>query len=75
MNQFYERFQQNQNASNPFANRFSLQNAMGNLMNQLNQMGMTPEAKVKQLIQSGQMTQQQFNQLGQLASQYLQNFR
>lgn len=75
MNQFYERFQQNQNASNPFTNRFSLQNAMGNLMNQLNQMGMTPEARVKQLIQSGQMTQQQFNQLGQLASQYLQNFR
>lgn len=48
-------------------------NRMGDLLNQFNQFRSTfsgnPEQQVKQLIQSGRMSQEQFNQLAQTANQ------
>lgn len=67
MNPFYQRFQRNQEISNPFSSPQALQNAASQMMNSLAQMGMTPQAKVQQLIQNGQMTQDQFSMLAQIA--------
>ena len=51
-------------------------NRMGNFLNQFNQFRSTfngnPEQQVKQLINSGRMSQQQFNQLAQTANQLRQ---
>ena len=51
-------------------------NQMGNFLNQFNQFRSTfngnPEQQVKQLISSGRMSQQQFNQLAQTANQLRQ---
>ena len=48
-------------------------NRMGDLLNQFNQFRSTfsgnPEQQVRQLIQSGRMSQEQFNQLAQTANQ------
>ena len=48
---------------------------MGNFINQFNQYRQTfmgdPEARVKQLLQSGQMSQEQFQQLSQMANQIM----
>ena len=52
-------------------------NNFGNFLTQFNQFRSTfsgnPEAQVKQLLQSGRMSQEQFNQLAQTANQ-LQQF-
>lgn len=49
---------------------------MGNFINQFNQFRQTfmgnPEAQVKQMIQSGRMSQSQFEQLAQTANQLRQ---
>jgi len=49
---------------------------MGNFINKFNQYCQTftgnPEARVKQLLQSGQMSQAQFEQLAQTATQLRQ---
>lgn len=68
MNPFYQRFQQNQNDSNPFSSPQAFQNAASQMIQSLTQMGMTPQARVQQLMQSGAMTQQQFNQFAQIAN-------
>ena len=68
MNPFYQRFQQNQENANPFSSPQAFQNAASQMMNNLNRMGMTPEAMVHQLIQNRQMTQDQFNQYAQIAN-------
>lgn len=68
MNPFYQRFQQNQNDNNPFSSRQAFKNAADQMMGYLNQMGMAPQARVQQLIQSGAMTQEQFNQFAQIAN-------
>ena len=51
-------------------------NQMNNLINQFNQFRSTftgnPEQQVKQLINSGRMSQEQFNQLAQTANQLRQ---
>lgn len=51
-------------------------NQMNNFLNQFNQFKSTftgnPEQQVKQLINSGQMSQEQFNQLAQMANQLRQ---
>ena len=51
-------------------------NQMGNLVNQFNQFRSmftgNPEAQVKQLLQSGRMSQEQFNSLAQTANQLRQ---
>ena len=48
-------------------------NNMANLLSQFNQFRSTfsgnPEQQVKQLLQSGRMSQEQFNQLAQTANQ------
>lgn len=60
MNGFFDRMNQfnqfRQNFAN-FAQQFKQQNSM------------TPQQKVQQLLNSGQMTQQQFNQLREIANQ------
>lgn len=54
---------------NPF-NSFGLNN-FGNMMNQFNQFRSTfqgdPQQRVQELLNSGQMSQQQFNQLSNMA--------
>lgn len=49
---------------------------MGNFINQFNQFRQTfmgnPEAQVKQMLQNGQMSQAQFEQLAQTANQLRQ---
>ena len=49
------------------------QNPMINMINQLNQFRQTfqgdPKQQVQQLLNSGKMSQQQFNQLSQMATQ------
>lgn len=51
-------------------------NQMGNFINQFNQFRSTftgnPEQQVKELISSGRMSQDQFNQLAQMANQLRQ---
>lgn len=76
MNPMFERFQQKkqqtQNSVNPFSSPEAFQQASGQMMDNLNKMGMTPESRVRQLMQNGAMTQQQFNQLSQQADQVYQ---
>lgn len=56
----------NRNNNNPFAQ----------IINQVNEMQKTfkgnPKAEVERLMQSGQMTQEQFNQFAQVANQVMQ---
>lgn len=73
MNPFYN-LQQMPVNSNPFGG-----GPFGNMMNmisQFNQFRSTfqgdPQQKVQELLNSGQMTQQQFNQLSQMAQQFRQ---
>lgn len=76
MNPIFERFQQKKQqmrqTGNPFSSPEAFQQASGQMLNNLSQMGMTPEAGVRQLMQSGQMTQQQFAQYSQQADQIYQ---
>ena len=60
---------------NNFARRFG---NMQNFMNQFNQFrhnfnNQNPQQVVQQMLDSGQMTQQQFNQLSQMANHILNN--
>lgn len=58
----------NQNGSN-FGN-FGLQNQFQNFVNQFNRnSNITPQERVQQLLDSGQMSQEQFNNLRQMANQ------
>ncbi len=54
-------------------------NNMANLLSQFNQFRSTfsgnPEQQVKQLLQSGRMSQEQFNQFAQTANQLRQLFK
>ena len=62
------------NAFNP-----NPKNNMGDFINRFNQFRSTfsgnPEAQVRQLLQSGRMSQEQFNQLAQTANQLRQLFK
>lgn len=66
MNPFYNPQQQGNNFG-PFGN-------MMNMMQQFNQFRQNfqgdPKQKVEELLNSGQMTQDQFNQLSQMAQQF-----
>lgn len=66
MNPFYNSFQQNQAMSNNLGN-----NLMGQLQNLARQIpyGMTPEQIVRQKIQNGEMSMQQFQQYSAIADQ------
>lgn len=50
-------------------------NSFLNFVNQIRQNGISPEQTVRQLINSGRMTQEQFNQLSAMANQILGNSR
>ena len=66
MNPFYSSFQQNQSMPNNLSN-----NLMGQLQNLARQIpyGMTPEQIVRQKIQNGEMSMQQFQQYSAIADQ------
>ena len=57
----------------------SPKNNMGDFISRFNQFRSTfsgnPEAQVRQLLQSGRMSQEQFNQLAQTANQLRQLFK
>lgn len=76
MNPLFERFQQKRQQAqqnvNPFSSPEAFQQASGQMMDNLNKMGMTPEARVRQLMKNGQMTQEQFGQFSQQADQIYQ---
>ncbi len=67
--------------SNPFMPK-SMPGPMGNMQNMIQQFQQfrqtfngDPKQEVERLLQSGQMTQNQFNQLQQMASQMMQFFK
>ena len=66
MNPLFTSFQRNQQVQNSGLN---LQAALQNLARQIAPTGMTPEQIVRQKIQSGEMTQAQFEQYRQIANQ------
>ena len=66
MNPLFQSFQKNVNSGNGGLN--SIQSALQNIANQVQQMGMTPEQLVRQKIQNGEMTQAQFEQYRQIAN-------
>ena len=71
MNPFYNPQQGSSMFNGPFQN-------MANMIQQFNQFRQTfqgdPKQKVQELLNSGQMSQAQFNQLSQLAQQFSQVF-
>ena len=62
MNQLFQSFQKNQQ------NGFNLQAALQNLARQIPS-GMTPEQIVRQKIQNGEMSMEQFQQFSAIADQ------
>lgn len=64
MNPFFDSFQKNQQQGTGL----DLNAALRNLANQIAPTGMTPEQIVRQKIQNGEMTQEQFNQLAAIAN-------
>ena len=62
-------------------NMMPMNNPMSNMMNLMNQFNQfknnfrgNPEQQVKEMLSSGQMTQNQFNQLSQLANMFSKMF-
>lgn len=66
MNPFYNSFQQNQSMPNNLGNNLMTQ--LQNLARQI-PYGMTPEQIVRQKIQNGEMSMQQFQQYSAIADQ------
>ena len=64
MNPFFNSYQQNQYQT---GQRFDLNSALQNLARQIAPSGLTPEQIVRQKIQNGEMTQEQFNQFAKIA--------
>ena len=64
MNPFFNSYQQNQQQT---GQGFDLNSALQNLAKQVASSGMTPEQIVRQKIQNGEMTQEQFNQYAKIA--------
>lgn len=69
MNPLYNMFGNQPQANNPFGNAM-------NVINQFNQFRSTfqgdPQQKVQELLNSGQMSQEQFNQLSNMAQAFRQ---
>ena len=61
MNPFFNSHKQNQQQG------FDLNTALQNLARQIAPSGMSPEQIVRQKIQNGEMTQEQFNQFASIA--------
>ena len=51
-----------------FGGQNGFNNRLSQFENQLNQQNINPEQKVQELLNSGQMTQQQFNQFAAIAN-------
>lgn len=66
-NNAYNRY----NNSNTVNNSQNLQQQGQAVLNQLNQMGLTPEQAVRQMLQNGGISQQQFKQYAAQADQAL----
>lgn len=66
-NNVYNRY----NNSNIVNNSQNLQQQGQAVLNQLNQMGLTPEQAVRQMLQNGGISQQQFQQYAAQADQTL----
>lgn len=64
MNPFYNSFRQNQQENLGVSN---LQSALQNLARQIAPTGLTPEEIVRQKIQNGEMTMEQFQQYSVIA--------
>lgn len=64
MNPFFNSHQQNQSG---FGQNFDLNAALQNMARQIAPTGLTPEQIVRQKIQNGEMTQEQFNQFASIA--------
>lgn len=64
MNPFFNSYRQNQQQPQ---GGFDLNAALQNLARQIAPTGMTPEQIVRQKIQNGEMTQEQFNQFARIA--------
>lgn len=66
-------FEQFANPNTPMGNMFggfnNFQQNFMNFANQVRQSGQSPEMMVRQLLNSGQMTQEQFNQFSSMANQ------
>lgn len=56
---------------NLFNNQPTPQNNFLSFVQQVRQNGISPEQTVRQLVNSGRMSQEQFNQLSQIANQIL----
>lgn len=67
MNPFYKNYQNNNQPNQGF----NFQTALQNLARQIMPTGMTPEQIVRNKIQSGEMTQAQFQQLSAMADQLM----
>lgn len=65
MNPLFDSFKKNRNTIDQ--NKFDLSSALQNLARQIAPTGMTPEQIVRQKIQNGEMTQEQFNQFAKIA--------
>ena len=69
MNPFFNFHQQNQQQG--FGSNFDLNTALQNLARQIAPTGMSPEQIVRQKIQNGEMTQEQFNQFASIADRLI----
>ena len=65
MNPLFDAYRQSQ--GNSGQGGFNLNAALQNLANQIAPTGMTPEQIVRQKIQNGEMSQEQFNQFAKIA--------
>ena len=65
MNPFFNSHKQNQKQG--FGQNFDLNAALQNMARQIAPTGLTPEQIVRQKIQNGEMTQEQFNQFASIA--------
>lgn len=67
MNPLYKSYRDRQEANAPPAN---LNEMLQSFASRFIPQGMSPEQMVRNMVQSGQMTQQQFNQLAAVADQW-----
>ena len=65
MNPFFNSHKQNQKQG--FGQNFDLNAALQNMARQIAPTGLSPEQIVRQKIQNGEMTQEQFNQFASIA--------
>lgn len=67
-NTLFNQYGQNQNANNSFGMSSGLLQAMAQASQMISAHGMTPEMLGRQLLSSGKMSEEQFNQYKQIAN-------